>query len=222
MDPSGHWAEWHEAYRDPTSSLSRRLVAVQMRLSEALDSAAPGPINLISMCAGRGLDVIGVLGTHPRRRDVRARLVELDPQLVLDARANAAAAQLDAVEVVEGDASMTGAYRDMAPAGVVLVCGVFGNITDADIRTTVASVRQLTAPGGAVIWTRHRRAPDLTPQIREWFRDEGFEDVAFDAEAGRSFGVGTNRLPASATSTPPSTDRQMFRFVGKGDATSLS
>ena len=35
-------------------------------------------IRLISLCAGRGRDVIGVLARHPHRDDVRARLVELD------------------------------------------------------------------------------------------------------------------------------------------------
>ncbi|GHD35622.1 hypothetical protein GCM10010335_31060 [Streptomyces galbus] len=30
------------------------------------------------MCAGQGRDLIGVLAGHPRRDDVRARLVELD------------------------------------------------------------------------------------------------------------------------------------------------
>lgn len=31
-----------------------------------------------------------------------------------------------------------------------------------------------------VIWTRHRRLPDLTPRIRAWFTDAGFDEVAFD------------------------------------------
>jgi hypothetical protein len=88
----GHWVDWHAAYADPTSSLSRRLAVVQHRLSNALDDAADGPIQLISACAGRGRDVIDVVAVHPRRDDVTARLVELDRYLAADARARAAAA----------------------------------------------------------------------------------------------------------------------------------
>jgi hypothetical protein len=33
---------------------------------------------VISLCAGQGRDLLGVLADHPRREDVRARLVELD------------------------------------------------------------------------------------------------------------------------------------------------
>jgi hypothetical protein len=32
-----------------------------------------------------------------------------------------------------------------------------------------------------VIWTRNRREPDLTPQVRAWFTAAGFEEVAFEA-----------------------------------------
>ena len=36
-----------------------------------------------------------------------------------------------------------------------------------------------------MIWTRHRREPDLTPQIRDWFPASGFEEIAFDAPGTR-------------------------------------
>ena len=41
---------------------------------------------------------------------------------------------LDQIDVVLGDASTTSAYEGMAPADVVLVCGVFANVSDDDIR----------------------------------------------------------------------------------------
>jgi hypothetical protein len=34
-----------------------------------------------------------------------------------------------------------------------------------------------------VIWTRHRRGPDTTSQIREWFMQAGFTEEAFDSPA---------------------------------------
>jgi hypothetical protein len=210
----GHWVRWHAHYDTVGSSLARRLEVVQRRLGQALDQAPDGPIRVISMCAGQGRDVLGVLADHNRRRDVTARLVELDPVLVRDARAAASAASLDGIEVVEGDASITSAYVGAVPADVVLVCGVFGNVADPDIRRTILELPHLSAPGAIAIWTRHRGAPDLTPLIRSWCREAGYEEVAFDTEEGRSFGVGTHRLVARPRPFRP--DRRLFTFAGTG------
>jgi hypothetical protein len=47
-------------------------------LSAALDAVLAGPIRLLSLCAGQGRDVLGVLPGHARRGDVAAVLVESD------------------------------------------------------------------------------------------------------------------------------------------------
>ena len=84
-------------------------------------------------------------------------------------------------------------YRDLAPVDLVLACGVFGNLSDADVLRTVEACAQLCREGGTVVWTRHRRAPDLVPVIADWFAVRGFEQVYLSApEAG--FGVGAHRL----------------------------
>ncbi len=199
--------------------MSRRLAAVQRRLGQAIDRAPRGPIRLVSMCAGQGRDVIGVLADHDRSHDVEARLVELDPQLVEDARQMAERVGLRNVEIVARDASTTSAYVDVVPAHIALVCGVFGNISDADIRTTVGHLPRLLMPAATVIWTRHRRAPDMTPQVRSWFGEFGFEEVAFDTEEGTSFAVGTHRLVGEQQPFVP--DRKMFTFSGDGTAAFL-
>jgi hypothetical protein len=214
VSTDGHWVQWHQAYLDPRSSISRRLVAVRARLGQALDQAATGPIRLISMCAGKGLDVIPVVADHDRRADVRARLVELDASLADEARAGARHAGLAEVEIVVGDASTTSAYEGAVPADVLMVCGVFGNISDDDVHTTVLELPHLSAPGATVIWTRHRRTPDLTPAIRGWFAEAGFEELAFDTEDGVEFGVGTNRLTVPPPDFRPG--RRLFSFVGDG------
>jgi hypothetical protein len=153
-----HWLSWHRAYDDPGSALSHRLAAVQQQIRAALDAAPAGPLRVISMCAGQGRDLIGVLATHPRRGDVTARLVELDPRPAAAARASAQAADLPQVEVVTGDAALTDHYAGMVPADLVLVCGVFGNITDEHIERTVGYCTQLCAQAGTLIWTRGRWA----------------------------------------------------------------
>src|ERR1700742_2284341 len=188
------WLEWHRDYDDPGSLLSRRLELVQGHLHAELDRAPAGDIRLISLCAGQGRDVIGVLAGHPRRDDVRARLVELDERNVAIARQAAQAAGLDGVEVLQADAGTTDACAGAVPAQIVLVCGIFGNITDGDIRTTVAALPSLCAPGALVLWTRHRRPPDLTPAIRSWFEQAGFREEAFHTSPDGFMSVGAHRL----------------------------
>lgn len=161
---------------------------------------------MVSLCAGQGRDLLEVLADHPRRADVRARLVELDERNTAVARQLAAG-----VEVVTADASVTDHYLDMVPANLVLVCGVFGNITDEDVRRTVGFCTQLCDTGGTVVWTRHRDAPDRVPLICEWFEERGFERqwVSDPAEA---FGVGVHRF--TGRPRPLVAGIRMFTFVG--------
>ncbi len=74
------WVAWHQGYADPASGLSMRLRSVQRHLSRAIGQAAAGPVRLVSLCAGQGHDVLGVLAGHPRRDEVAAVLVEADPR----------------------------------------------------------------------------------------------------------------------------------------------
>lgn len=157
------WVEWHQAYADPASGLSARLRSVRRHLSRAIDQAAAGPVRLVSLCAGQGDDVVGVLAVHPRRDQVSAVLVEAEPRNVQVARCRAAAAGLAQVQVRQADASWPESFADALPAGILLLCGIFGNVSDADIERTAAAAPALCAPGATVIWTRHRRSPDLTP-----------------------------------------------------------
>lgn len=202
------WQAWHREYDDPGSRLARRLRAVQGFIHDAIDAAPPGPIRAISVCSGEGRDLLGVLADHPRASDVGARLVELDPELAARARSHAP----PGVEVVCGDASTMDAYRGAVPADLVLVCGVFGNISDEDIRQTVNVLPTLCAPGATVFWTRHRRPPDLTVDIRQWFTEAGFEEVGFVGSDEQLYGVGAHRLTGPPRAWEP--DQRLFTFVG--------
>jgi D-aminopeptidase len=206
------WFEWHQPYDDPASPLAARLARVQGHLRAELARLPAGPVQLISLCAGQGRDVIGVLAGHPRRSEVRARLVELDPRNADAARAAAAAAGLDGVEVVTADAGTTEAYAGAVPAQIVVACGIFGNISDGDIATTIAALPGLCAAGALVLWTRHRRPPDLTPAIEGWFGAAGFTAEAFDTLPGTSQGVGAHRL--TDPPRPLAAGRRLFTFVG--------
>lgn len=189
------WVAWHEAYDDPSSHLSARLRTVQAHLSDAIDQAPPGPVRLVSLCAGQGRDVLGVLPGHRRRNEVSGVLVEADPDNVGLAQARAAESGLSGVEVRQADASRVTSFADALPADVLLLCGIFGNISDQDIERTIGAAPVLCSPGATVIWTRNRRPPDHTPRIRALFQAAGFEEVAFNqVPTSTMTGVGVNRL----------------------------
>jgi hypothetical protein len=169
-------------------------MVVQQLVVDALDQMPPGPIRVVSVCAGQGRDVIGPLADHPRRADVTARLVELDQRNTRIARATAEAVGLPTVEVVEDDAGVSDVYEGAVPADLVLVCGVFGNVVDEDVAFTIEQLPQLCAEHAVVIWTRSREPADLTPRIRQWFAASGFGELALVTPPDVTFVVGSNRL----------------------------
>lgn len=205
------WVAWHAAYEDPSSPLSARLRCVRSHLSEAIDRAPAGRVRVVSLCAGQGHDVVGVLPHHPRRDDVCAVLLESDARNVGRARRAAAAQGLSSVEVRHADASLVASFADALPADVLLLCGIFGNVSDRDIKRTVQAAPALCRAGATVIWTRHRRPPDLTPQVRAWFADSGFDEIAFDAlETSALTSVGIHWLSHARAANLP--DHRLFTF----------
>jgi hypothetical protein len=208
------WAAWHREYDDATSLLSRRGELVRRLLRAEFDRAPAGPLRLISLCAGQGRDVIGALDGHPRRKDARARLVELDERNVVVARAAAHAAGLPGVEIVRADAGMTDACVGAVPAEIVVVCGIFGNIAAVDIQATVAALPSLCARGALVLWTRHRLPPDQTPAIRAWFGEAGFREENFDVSDDGFMAVGAHRLTGDAVAL--ALGQRLFTFVDRG------
>jgi len=205
------WHAWHEAYDDSGSDLARRLEVVRERIARVLDAAAPGEIKVLSICAGQGRDLLGALEGHPRRGDVRALLVELDPRNAEAAREHAARIGAGGVEVLVGDASLTSQYQTLAPADLVLSCGVFGNLTAQDIQRTIGHLAALCRPGGTVVWTRHRKEPDLVPTVCDWFAEDGFtlESVTPPGQTA----VGVHRYTGQVRRLVPGA--RMFTFIGR-------
>jgi hypothetical protein len=212
-EPVKDWVAWHCGYDDPASSLSARLERVIWHLGQAFDRAPAGRIHLVSLCAGQGHDVLRLLPGHPRRDDVSALLVESNATNAALARERAVAAGLTQVRVREADASLVASFADALPADVLLLSGIFGNVSDADIRRTIDAAAELCADRGTVIWSRHRRPPDVTVRMRAWFASNGFEEVAFDAlDTDFLTGVGVHRLVRSPDRTAPYPQFPLFRF----------
>ena len=204
------WRQWHQEYDDPASGLSRRRRLVQQRVAACLDrTPGAGPVG--SACAGAGRDLLDVLAARPDdARRVTARLVELDPALA-DLARERAAQYAPGVGVVVGDAGDTDSYAGAVPADLVMLCGVFGNITDDDIRRTVAAVPTLMSPGAVVVWTRGSFETDMAPTIASWFEESGFERTAYHADDEHRHRVVEHRLVADPQPFRPG--QQLFTFV---------
>jgi hypothetical protein len=210
------WVDWHAPYADPDSSLSRRRRVVQGHVARWLDERPTGevPRRVISACAGDGRDVLDVLARRPRDAEgLDVLLVELDRRLAETAAAYAHDHHLDGVEVRAEDAGTTTAYRGHVPAGLVLLCGVFGNVSDDDVRRTVAELPSLCVPGATVVWTRGRRdgLMDAPQAVREAFAAAGHQELAFTAPDDVTFTVGAHLVHGHAADYRP--DRRLFTFT---------
>lgn len=203
------WHAWHRDYDEPGSDLSRRLKVVQAEIRRVLPESPSEDFQVVSICAGQGRDIIGVLAEYPHADRVKVRLVELNPANVAQIGARAEAGGLD-LDVIEGDAADTALYEGAVPADLVLAVGIFGNVSDADVLNTVRALPQFTKPGGTVLWSRGRRlVPDITPQIRATFAESGFVETAFHAPDGVRFQIGANRYEGPARKLERA---HLFRF----------
>ena len=204
------WHEWHRHYDDDGSGLAGRLRVVQRDLRQALGEAprdGDGVVRLVVMCAGEGRDVLPVLAAY--EGTVRSVLVELDPDLADKARA----ANAPGVTVRTGDAGDPATYQDLAPAHIVMACGVFGNTTVADAHRTIEALPTLLADDGLVIWTRGHFAEDDTDpaqDLREHFTRSGFAEVSYTSPEDERFRVGMNRLVQRPAIDQP---ERFFSFV---------
>lgn len=203
------WVAWHRRYEVP-GPLARRLAIVRRHVEQVVTARGDRPIRVLSICSGDGRDVVPPLARHPVPARVTGKLVELDGELANAARSSAMTAGLPGLEVARADAGLTTAFTGAVPADLVLACGIFGNVTDAEIRRTIETLPTLCAEDATVIWTRHRRAPDLTPTIRAWFEGSGFEHVGFDAVPDSTGGVGVERFVGRPRSFEPGV--RMFTF----------
>ena len=202
------WIVWHADYDDASSSLAQRLQVVRRELEVSLIQR---PHRLVSVCAGRGDDVLPVLASRQSFAGIEAYLLENHPNLAGQARDRAAALGLINVTVLERDAGQLSSYVDVGRADVLMLCGVFGNISDDDIRVTLDSLPQMISTGGHLIWTRSRREPDVTPQIRRRLRHLGFEEIRFVVPSDDLWSVGVNRFDGETVDLKP--EATIFRFI---------
>lgn len=210
------WVAWHRGYDDPASSLSRRLAVVRELVGTAL-RATPPPRRVLSLCAGDGRDLLPLLAAEGPT-GAAATLVELDPRLADAARESAAGLGL-AVDVRCADAGDASCFRDVLPVDVLLLCGVFGNVSTPDVERTLAVLPAMLRPGGHVVWTRGNHAPDLREHVRALARAAGCTELRYEGPP-QSYEVGLARLdlvapqPAGPAQVPSArVPDRLFTFV---------
>jgi hypothetical protein len=212
MDELRDYIDWHREYDDPTSGISWRLSVVRRYLNQAFDRL-PGPVSVLSLCAGDGRDVIGTLAERSDAARVRATLVELHPDLAASARASGDLAGLGPqIDVRAADASTPATWADVVPVNVALLVGIFGNISDDDLWRTIDAAPALCAPGATLIWSRGLDISTRNDRIRARFTAVGFTEVAYDAlpDRGRP-ALGAFRYEGPPTSLPD--DAPLFTFI---------
>jgi hypothetical protein len=216
MAETTDWTEWHSAYDDPGSSLSQRLVAVREQLRRVLVARGGRPTHVVSICAGDGRDALPVIATADA--PVEAVLVELDEHLGAAARQEADRLGLARVVIRREDAGSLDSFAGVPPADVLMACGVFGNVTDDDLETTIRTLPQLLAADAAVIWTRGRPRTDPTRHdgdpadlVRAVFARHNFAEEAFIRPDDADYRVGVHRFAGEPQQRTPGTT--MFRFV---------
>jgi hypothetical protein len=207
----GLWTNWPlRAYRQRRYQL--RLAAVQEHLSERLDAAPAGPVRIISICAGDGRDLLGVLEAHHRRNDVTAWLIEQSSQSVIAGSARLTSLGLDsAVRFLHADATLYATYQAIAPADIVLLCGVWGHVPVHERTRVIRALACVCKSGGTVIWSRSvAKGLGQLDQIQSLFRAPSWERIGLTLTPDKSWAVATHRHCGRVVDPPP--DGQIFHF----------
>jgi hypothetical protein len=71
------------------------------------------------------------------------------------------------------DAGNIDSYKGAVPADVVMMVGVLGNISDADVERTIKTAPQLCFPGTTLLWSRSRGdGDDRNDAVRSGFTQQ--------------------------------------------------
>ncbi len=208
------WFEWHDLY-NTEPKLQQRLQIVREYISYSLNASPLGKIRVVSVCAGDGRDLLGTLANHLRAKDVYARLVELNPNLVERGQATIASLGLaKQIEYINGDATISSNYVGAVPADIVIVCGVFGNLAnEVELNRLLGNLSFLSKQGAFVIWTRgHSNGIPYSKTVRKFLRESRFEEVNFQLTATGDMGVGIHRYIGENVAAPK--EEHLFVFSG--------
>lgn len=206
------WIKWHRSY-DTSPSMMARLELVQLQISSCLTKLTQGSIRIISICAGDGRDIIGVLRSHSRRQDARVHLIELNAELLEAGRRAAQIAGIEnQIEFIHGDATKSRTYQGITPADLVLACGVFGNVRTRHISHLIFRLRSLCRSGSFLVWTRVLSRDGLrkVETIRDLLQQAAFEQVCLEFSDVTNHFIGSHRY--AGIYQPLTKKKRLFKF----------
>jgi len=211
MTEKKDWKLWHGLYNDGNSSQAQRLALVQQAIFDSLPDTSLSKYQIVDICAGDGRDLLNVLAEHTHRDSVHSYLVELDHNLATEAIKTSDEHGLNNVTVVIDDASLPRVYRDVVPADLILLCGVFGNISKEDVEHIIRTLPQFSKKETTVIWTQNLRKPELVTTTRELFHAFNFDEISFKTTDDSSYGVGVHSYAGKTKEL--NIDNKLFTFI---------
>ena len=211
MNESKDWKNWHTLYNNSDSGLAKRLRIVQDSISNSLPDTIEDRFQIIDICSGDGRDLLDILAHYPAKDQVDSYLVELDERLAEESRRTAKEMSLRNVTIMNGDASLLSTYENVPRADLILLCGVFGNISSDDIQNTIEALSQISKQGTKVIWTRHLRQPEVVPVIQNLFVANGFSEVSVRTTDDQSYVIAMYEFQGPLE--PLDSNTKLFTFI---------
>jgi len=204
------WYRWHAPYDELISEQSDRLAAVQDVIGSVLDAAPAGRLRAVSICSGQARDLLPMLINHPRGRDFRVRMIELDPLNASFLHGALGSTDLPDVEVLVADAGLTDSYPGAVPADLVLISGPFAHLDADDLSRTIEALDQLCTTGASVVWSSYGSGLAHLDLVLAAFSEAGFTRTALERGPAGEFVVGAHRFDAEPATLIPG--RRLFTF----------
>ncbi len=147
-----------------------------------------------------------------RRHDVSAWLIEQDRRSVLDGTRRAAHFGLaNIVTFLNGDATDYATYQRIAPADIVLMCGVWGHVPTLERVPLVRALTALCKARGVVIWTRGiSKGLERLHEIQSMFATSSWEQGRVSFTSDKKWAVVIHRYLGLPNTLP--TSGRLFHF----------
>lgn len=129
-------------------------------------------------------------------------MVELDSLNASFLHGALGSTELKDAAVVVADAGITDVYLDAVPADLLLLGGVFANITLADASRTVTALTQMCRPGATVVWTSYGPRLDEADEVLALFETSSFERVELQRDTDGHYLVAAHRYRGPAQVLP--------------------
>ena len=92
--------------------------------------------------------------------------------------------------------------------------GIFGNISDDDVRRTITTAPQLCRPGATLLWSRATSPDDANSLVRQLLPAAGFVELDYrECDSGEEERAALGSARYDGPPQPLITGRQVFTFL---------